>query len=97
VPLGVKLLCTAKQSMMMHLGVFCLGEGEQGAAEHVQDFPKRWTLPAFASHNLCVHLALLYCAALQIDDNRRVTSFAEKPKGAALDAMKVRSFGGRGT
>jgi ADP-glucose pyrophosphorylase len=28
---------------------------------------------------------------LQIDDNRRVTSFAEKPKDAALQAMKVRT------
>jgi ADP-glucose pyrophosphorylase len=26
---------------------------------------------------------------LQIDENRRVTSFAEKPKDAALQAMKV--------
>lgn len=33
---------------------------------------------------------------LQIDDNRRVTSFAEKPKGAALDAMKVRRVGRKG-
>jgi hypothetical protein len=31
----------------------------------------------------------LCACVLQIDDDRRVTSFAEKPKGAALDDMQV--------
>lgn len=38
---------------------------------------------------ICSCVSLLYLSPLQIDDNRRVTSFAEKPKGAALQEMKV--------
>lgn len=49
---------------------------------------------------LCVPCCCLLLLVLsQIDDNRRVTSFAEKPKGPALDEMEVSwalKGGGRG-